>query len=443
MRHWVGTIRNNVGQLPYRYAMLLMGLAAFGCYTSMYAFRKAFTAGTFEGISFWGIDYKVWLVIAQVFGYMLSKFYGIRFIAELGERGRGYKIIILVGIAWVALLGFAVIPAPYNIVFLFMNGLPLGMIWGLVFSYLEGRRATEFLGSVMSVSLVFASGFVKTTGRTLIESHHISETWMPFCTGLLFVVPLLACTLLLEWLPSPDAQDKVMRTERKAMGKQERKTFIQTYLPGLVLTVGAYLLFTIIRDVRDNFEVEIWSAVGISDKHIYAQTDTAIALAVLMMMALLIFVKNNKTAFTLIHLMVICGCVCAGLATWLFQQGSIGSIGWMTVAGLGVYMVYIPYNAIFFERMLASFQHRGNIGFVMYVADAIGYLGSVSVLVVKELGFVHLSWGAFYKQALLIAALLGVILVSLSLLYFHQKWGSKRGKSKHPLVEGTVSYSGI
>src|SRR5690606_29341768 len=128
-----------------------------------------------------------------------------------------------------------------------------------------------------------------------------------------------------------------------------------------------------IRDVRDNFEVEIWSAVGISDKHIYAQTDTAIALAGLMMMALLIFVKNNKTAFTLIHLMVICGCLCAGLATWLFEQGSIGSIGWMTVAGLGVYMVYIPYNAIFFERMLASFQHRGNIGFVMYVADAIGY----------------------------------------------------------------------
>lgn len=443
MRHWIGTIRNAVGQLPYRYAMLLMGLAAFGCYTSMYAFRKAFTAGTFEGISFWGIDYKVWLVIAQVFGYMLSKFYGIRFIAELGERGRGYKIVALVGVAWVALLGFALVPAPYNIVFLFMNGLPLGMIWGLVFSYLEGRRATEFLGSVMSVSLVFASGFVKTTGRTLIESHHISEIWMPFCTGLLFVVPLLAFTLLLEWLPAPDAQDKALRTARKAMGKHERKAFIKTYLPGLVLTVGAYLLFTIIRDMRDNFEVEIWAAVGISDKHIYAQTDTAIALVVLLMMALLIFVKNNKAAFTLIHFMVICGCLCAGLTTWLFQQGAIGSIGWMTIAGLGVYMVYIPYNAIFFERMLASFKHQGNIGFVMYVADAIGYLGSVSVLVVKELGFVHLGWGAFYKQALLLAALLGVVLVSLSLLYFRQKWRSNKGKSRQPLVAGKVSYSGL
>ncbi len=432
-----------MGQLPYRYAMVLMALAAFGCYTSMYAFRKAFTAGTFDGASFLGIDYKVWLVIAQVFGYMLSKFYGIRFIAELGNRGRGYKIVTLVGIAWVALLGFALVPAPYNIVFLFINGLPLGMIWGLVFSYLEGRRATEFLAAVMSVSLVFASGFVKTTGRTLIESHHVSEIWMPFCTGLLFVIPLLACTLLLEWLPSPDVRDKALRTERQAMGKQERKTFIRTYLPGLALTVGAYLLFTIIRDVRDNFEVEIWSAIGISDKNIYVQTDTAIALVVLLMMGLLIFVKNNRNAFVLIHLMVISGCLCAGISTWLFQQGAIGSIGWMSVAGLGLYMVYIPYNAIFFERMLASFQHRGNIGFVMYVADAIGYLGSVSVLVVRELGFVHLSWGIFYKQALMIAASLGIILVGLSLLYFYRKWGSKKGKSTHPLVEGTVSYSGL
>jgi len=442
MSHWVHTLRAKIGQLPYRYAMVLMALAAFGCYTSMYAFRKAFTAGTFEGAPLLGIDYKVWLVIAQVFGYMLSKFYGIRFIAELGVQGRGYKIITLVGIAWVALLGFALVPAPYNIVFLFINGLPLGMIWGLVFSYLEGRRATEFLGAVMSVSLVFASGFVKTTGRTLMENHHVAERWMPFCTGLLFFVPLLVCTLLLEWLPLPDARDKALRTERRAMGRTERIIFVQSYLPGLVLTVAAYLLFTVIRDVRDNFEVEIWSAIGISDKHIYVQIDTAISLVVLLMMGLLIFVRNNRKAFVLIHLMVIGGCLCAGMSTWLFLHGAIGGIGWMSVAGLGLYMVYIPYNAIFFERMLASFRHRGNIGFVMYIADAIGYLGSVSVLVIREMGFVHLSWGAFYQQALLVAAVLGVVFVVFSLVYFWQKWRHAEKKRESPGIE-PVGYPSI
>ncbi|SEK28882.1 DUF5690 family protein [Parapedobacter koreensis] len=437
------TLRRQLAQMPFLYMTLITALAAFGCYTSMYAFRKAFTAGTFEEMPVWGIDYKVWLVIAQVFGYMLSKFYGIRFIAELGYQKRGYKILSLIGLAWLALLGFALIPAPYNIVCLFINGLPLGVIWGLVFSYLEGRRTTEFLGAVMSVSLVFASGFVKTVARTLMDRIEVSEYWMPFYTGLLFVIPLVCCTALLEAVPPPDTRDKALRTVREPMGSHERRAFLKRYLPGLLLTIFTYLLFTIIRDVRDNFEVEIWSDIGVTGATIYAQTDSAIALAVLVMMGLLIFVKDNLKAFTLIHLMIILGCVLAGISTWLFQHGQLGSIAWMSVAGLGLYMVYIPYNAIFFERLLASFQHRGNIGFVMYVADAIGYLGSVAVLVVREWGFVHLSWGAFFQQAVMIAAILGGVCVSLSLLYFRQKRARQQGNQEQASLEGTIRYSGI
>ncbi len=439
------TLRQRLARFPFVYITVITALAAFGCYTSMYAFRKAFTAGTFEGEAMiWGVDYKVWLVIAQVFGYMLSKFYGITFIAELGHQKRGLKIIVLVGVAWMALLGFALVPAPYNIIFLFFNGLPLGMIWGLVFSYLEGRRTTEFLGAVMSVSLVFASGFVKTVARTLMDSVPvITEYWMPFCTGLLFVVPLLCCTWLLEAVPLPDARDKAMRTAREPMGPRERRVFLLTYLPGLVLTIFAYLLFTIIRDIRDSFEVEIWADIGTTSNHIFAQTDSAIALTVLVMMGLLIFVKNNMRAFTLIHLMMIVGCVLAGMSTWLFQGGLMGNIAWMSISGLGLYMVYIPYNAIFFERLLASFQHKGNIGFVMYVADAIGYLGSVAVLVVHEWGFVHLSWGNFYQQAVLITALLGGICIGMALLYFRHRWIRQQTQNQHASLAGTITYSGL
>jgi hypothetical protein len=45
---------------------LLAGGAAFLAYASMYAFRKPFTAASFEGMHLAGVDYKVWLVIAQV-----------------------------------------------------------------------------------------------------------------------------------------------------------------------------------------------------------------------------------------------------------------------------------------------------------------------------------------------------------------------------------------
>jgi hypothetical protein len=57
---------------------------------------------------------------------------------------------------------------PYNVSFLFLNGLPLGMVWGAVFSFLEGRRFTELLGAGMASSFIASSGIVKATGRTLV-----------------------------------------------------------------------------------------------------------------------------------------------------------------------------------------------------------------------------------------------------------------------------------
>ncbi|MCB0664118.1 MAG: hypothetical protein KDC24_15340, partial [Saprospiraceae bacterium] len=63
-------------------------VVAFGAYFCMYAFRKPFTVGTYEGLNLWGIDYKILLVIAQVLGYALSKFLGIKYIAELGRHTR-------------------------------------------------------------------------------------------------------------------------------------------------------------------------------------------------------------------------------------------------------------------------------------------------------------------------------------------------------------------
>jgi|SRR5690606_6661492 len=421
MNNLFSVLRPRLGNASYSLQMILLALAAFGCYTSMYAYRKAFTAGVFMELPILGVDYKVWLVIAQVFGYMLSKFYGIKFVSELGPDRRGLKLLVLIAVAWLALLGFALIPAPYNIIFMFINGLPLGMIWGIVFSYLEGRRTTEFLAAIMSVSLVFASGFVKSLARYLMEVFHISEQWMPFSTGLLFAIPLLLFTIVLETVPPPDAKDKALRNERKTMTHAERVAFLKTFLPGLIIVVFTYLIFSVLRDIRDNFEVEIWADIGVTETLIYVQTDSLIALVVLVLMAMLICVKDNMKAFTYIHGMLILGCMLAGVFTYLYHMQMVGSVLWMIMTGLGLYMVYIPFNAIFFERFLASFKVKGNIGFLMYLADSIGYLGSVCVLLVRELGLVETSWGDFFQHAVLLAAVLGCISVIFSLIYFRKK----------------------
>jgi len=145
-----------------------VAVMAFLTYSSMYAFRKPFAAATFAGEEWWGIDIKVWLILMQTFGYMASKFYGIKLIAELSGKKRGLLILSLVGFSWISLLGFALLPAPFNILCFLLNGFPLGLIWGLVFHYLEGRKFTEMMGSILAISFVFSSGFVKSIGSIQI-----------------------------------------------------------------------------------------------------------------------------------------------------------------------------------------------------------------------------------------------------------------------------------
>lgn len=407
---------------------LLIAIAAFCCYTSMYAFRKSFTAGDYEGEMLFGMSYKVCMVITQMFGYLLSKFYGIRYIAESTNNKRGRSLIVLVGLSWFGLLGFALAPKPWNIMFLFLNGLPLGMIWGLVFSYLEGRRHTEIMGAIMAVSLVFASGLVKTVGRMLMDTFPIDEYWMPFCTGLVFFLPFLLTVWLLEQVPAPSVEDKACRTERVPMDKAMRNRFLKTYLPGIILTVIIYTMLTMLRDVRDNFEVEIWQMLEVQDNSIYAKVDGIIAIVVLVSLGLLILVKNNLKAFQLIHGQIIVGFAIAGISTYFFTQKSLDGTLWMILVGLGLYMAYIPYNVIFFERMIATFRERGNIGFVMYIADSIGYLGSFSILLNKEFMPSSIGWGSYFIQLVLIASVLGIALTIVSFFYFTQK------KKQHALV---------
>ena len=421
-------LKAQVAKWPYALISVLAALSAFGAYTSMYAFRKAFAAGTYPGQQYLHVDYKVWLVIAQIVGYTLSKFYGIRFIAEIKGKKRGLTILVLVGISWLALLGFAIVPAPYNIVFLFVNGFPLGLIWGLVFGYLEGRRSTEFMAAVLSISLIFGSGFVKTIGQTLIHVYHVSEYNMPFLTGALFAIPLMLFVLMLELMPPQTIEDKLLRTERLPMNADERKHFIIRFLPGIILTLIIYVLLTIMRDIRDNFEVEIWNSLGIKDRTIYTKIDTQISIIVLVAMSLLILIRKNLKAFSVIHIMIIGGCVLVGASTIMFSLKMISPVSWMTMAGLGLYLGYVPYNAIFFERMIATFHYKSNVGFVMYVADSIGYLGSVSILLIKELGRPNISWGAFFKEGVMIVAIAGGICGILSLIYFLQSARKKTVK---------------
>ena len=99
-------------------------VVAFGAYFCVYAFRKPFNAGTYAGLEWMGMNYKAVLIIAQVLGYMLSKFIGIKVISELTASKRIVLIVSLILIAEISLVAFGLVPAPYNFIFLFFSQHP-------------------------------------------------------------------------------------------------------------------------------------------------------------------------------------------------------------------------------------------------------------------------------------------------------------------------------
>jgi hypothetical protein len=399
-----------------------VSITAFGLYTCIYAFRKTFAAATFEGIQFLTIDYKIWLVLFQVCGYALSKFIGIKFIAELKPESRSKGIVFIVVLAWLSWLLFGVIPMPWNIICLFANGLFLGLAWGMVFGYLEGRKVTEALGAALSVSFIFSSGLCRTAGAWLLQTVNVSETWMPFVASVFFFVPLTGFLFLLNKVPPPSLEDQRLRTKRMPMGAIERRKFIRTFLPGIILFVIAYTLLTAFRDIRDNFSAEVWKDLGKGNSpSIYTTTEIPVSIAVLIVMGSLMIIRNNRIALLLNHVIILIGMILIGMSTFLFAQQFIGSVWWMTLIGLGLYLAYVPFNSIFFDRMLAAFRYPGTVGFIMYVADAFGYLGSVGVLFFKQFSRVQVSWLEFFISSGYVFSLVGVVLIAGSMIYFHFK----------------------
>lgn len=396
-------------------------VAAFLTYTMIFGFRKSFTVCTFDGMTVGTLSYKTVLVLSQMMGYLMAKFYGIKFISELKRFGRNKIILLLVGIAWMAWLCFALIPAPYNIIFLFINGFPLGMLWGVVFSYVEGRRSTDFIGAALAVSFIFSSGFVKSVGGWLIQLG-VTEFWVPFCTGLVFALPLLLFIYLMERIPAPDAEDEAARMNRTPMSAEQRKAFVRSFLPGIIACIFIYGFATIFRDIRDNFSADMWKEMGyLNQPAIFSKTETPITLVILVLIGSMVIIKNSFKALMIAHLFIAIGFIIAGVSTYLFTQGMVAPIWWMTLVGLGLYMVYIPFNSVFFERMIAAFRFTGNVGFLIYLADSFGYLGSVSVLLSKEIFKVQLNWVQFFSNSVMILSVVGVAITVYAAWYFYQK----------------------
>jgi hypothetical protein len=427
-------------------------VAAFTTYFCMYAFRKPFAAAKFDNEMFWffgsSIGLKTALVISQIIGYAISKYVGIKVCSEVRPGRRAIALIILIAWAEAALVLFGLLPNNLKVVAIFLNGLPLGMVWGLVVWYLEGRRTSELLLAGLSCSYIVSSGILKDIGRAMLAGDltdwwakvpllgpvmaqvmpKVSEGWMPALVGLHFLPFFLIAVWALNQIPRPSQEDVAARGVREPMKAADRIAFLRQFLLGMVLLTLSYGFLTAYRDFRDNYQVELFDGLGYSyqqNRAIITQAETLVMFGVMGALALLNVIKNNRQGLVGAFAVMLAGMVLLGLSTVLLDAGVINGFWWMTLTGLGSYLAYVPYGSVLFERLLASTRFVGTAVFAIYISDAIGYTGSVGVQLYRDLAKSDVSRLGFFKGFTYFMCLLGVACLISSGIYFARRKAGK------------------
>ena len=408
---------------PWSFSLYAM-LAAFGTYFCMYAFRKPFGAAQYEGLQFFGtvIDLKISLTISQVIGYASSKYLGLKFCSEVTRPRRATMLISLIVCAEGALALFAVLPTSWKFLAILLNGLSLGMIWGLVVRYLEGRRTSEILLVGLSVSYIIASGIVKDIGKTLVDNGLTDQFWMPVTTGGLFIAPFFLCVWLLNQLPDPDEEEIDDRVERVPMNAAQRWQFVRQFFPGLLLLMLVYFFLSAFREIRDMYGIDLLTELGQADqKAVFSKTDMPIAIPVFISLVLLNSIRGHVVGMVATFAIMISGTLLLGVSTLLYDMGHIGPIAWMILIGMGGYLTYVPYGTVVFDRLIASTRFSGTAVFAIYIADSLGYSGSIGLQLYRVLGQGETTWENFFRGMAYLLAVGGTALLAMATVYFVRK----------------------
>ena len=389
-------LRTAASNMPDWLFVLWAGGTALLSYSLVYALRKPFTAAEFDGLQVAGMDYKIVVSIIQLIGYVCAKMLGIKFISELKPEGRLKFIIGSAALSELSLVAFGLLSAPYNIFALFFNGLSLGCMWGVIFSFLEGRRTTDILASIMGVSMALSSGVAKSLGLYALNDLGVSEFWMPALVGAVAFPLLCFMGWMMTKFPAPTAADIAARTKRVTLDGRQRWQLFVKFMPLLIMLFGANLLLTVQRDIKEDFIVCIIDVSQVSS-WAFAHLDSIATLVLLGVFALLSAVGNHLRALCLILIMS-----AIGMGTIVFLGAEAGSLNmpvtaWLFLQTLCIDIAYLSFQTIFFERFIACFKVQGNVGFFIITIDFIGYLGTLCLLLFKEFQAPHIDWTSFYN----------------------------------------------
>ncbi|MBN2196552.1 MAG: hypothetical protein JW751_27315 [Polyangiaceae bacterium] len=398
------------------------GLAGFVLCLGAFALREPFLAASLGGeLSFFGaphIGIHRACIIAQSLGLLLSQLLGATAVVELDPGRRVPALGIVLGLGELALVVLALAPPTLAPVCLLVNGLALGLVWGLAFSFLEGRRVSDGLGAAAAAGYLLAGGVMRSVGDALLSSG-VPGLWVPAAAGALAAVPLAGALWMLSQFPPPDRQDEAERLFRAPMSRAMRWQFLRASALGLGLLLVAHASLSGYRELRARITLDLWGLSGCPDApNVLTPVELPVAVAAVVAVGILMVVRDQHRALVAIHGLILLGLAFIAGSTTLHLVGVLEPTPWMILVGAGLFLVHVPFTCVLFDRMVAALGMVGTAVFMVFVAGGFGQLGRLVVLgteLVRGSLVGSLHSFAFVSLGVSVAA---AVLVTMSALYF-------------------------
>jgi hypothetical protein len=200
----------------------------------------------------------------------------------------------------------------------------------------------------------------------------------------------------------------VARSARPNLDAAGRRAFLLRVGFGFFLLLFAYFLLTAYRDFRDHYGREILLALGHSGSPgIFVRTDRWALVTVLVALGLLNLVRGHRWAVAAVYALILSGFGVMGAATLAYRAGHLDGVDWFAAVGVGLYLAYVPFGTVLFERVVAAARFAGTSVFAVQLADGIGYTGSVLLQLYRDLVHSDVDRLAFFVPLSLVVPAVG------------------------------------
>ena len=378
---------------------LRLALFSWGCYLCMYGMRKPWAALEYIGEPLLlGMHPKVAIALAQVIGYFFGKLAGISIVPCISSRNLSVTLLGFGCGCTLGWLGFYMLPRGIlSLLAIALGAFPGAMVWSLIYRYIEGRRCSDAVGGVYGTSMIIGPGVSKLAGSllaTVCDRAQISEWAVPFIANLCVFLPgYCLCVHGLRQVPPPTPSEISEMGDRSAIvggisaaGGASFASLLWLHWPG-ILAVGVFNACMLgVREVRDTFQPEIWESLyqHVPAPATFLLTEVPATVVVLLVCQRVSAVRSPHTALLVVHALLLVCALSLPLLGVLRGAGLISGATWFMSVGSALSLGSVLVSSCFFDRVIAAMRFSGSAGVLIQTADMLGYIGTLSALLVVE-----------------------------------------------------------